>query len=156
MDVLIVQRDELLGTVLADALAEDGISAAVVPDEEALALPPDQAPFVVITGMNRGHNEDLAGVTLARCLRKKWPTLCIIYLASLWPARLAREVLTAVDRFLAKPFAPTQMVRTVRQLMACAPGQHSGGPPLCHTAGSHESGIWGCPGRVRLRGARHP
>jgi DNA-binding response OmpR family regulator len=118
MDVLIVERDELLGTVLAEALAEDGISAAVVPDEEALALPPDQAPLVVITGMNRGHNEDLAGMTLARCMRKKWPTLCITYLASLWPARLAREVLTAGDRFLAKPFAPTQMVRTVRQLMA--------------------------------------
>jgi hypothetical protein len=50
MDVLIVERDELLGTVLADALAEDGMSAAVMPDEEALALPPDQAALVVITG----------------------------------------------------------------------------------------------------------
>jgi DNA-binding response OmpR family regulator len=82
MDVLIVERDELLGTVLAEALAEDGISAAAVPDEEALALAPDQAPLVVITGMNRGHNEDLAGIKLARCMRRKWPTLCIIYLAS--------------------------------------------------------------------------
>jgi hypothetical protein len=44
MDVLIVERDELLGTVLADALAEDGISAAVVPDEEALALPRIKRP----------------------------------------------------------------------------------------------------------------
>jgi DNA-binding response OmpR family regulator len=118
MDVLIVERDELLGAVLADALAEDGISAAAVPDEKALALPPDQAPLVVITGMNRGHNEDLAGMKLARCLRKKWPTLCIVYLASLWPGRLGRDVLTAGDRFLEKPLAPTQMVRTVRQLMA--------------------------------------
>jgi DNA-binding response OmpR family regulator len=118
MDVFIVERDELLGNVLAEALAEDGISAAVVPDEKALALPPDQAPIVVITGMNRGHNEDLAGLKVARCMRKKWPTLCIVYLASLWPARLARDVLTAGDRFLTKPFSPTQMVRTVRQLMA--------------------------------------
>jgi hypothetical protein len=29
--------------------------------------------------MNRGHNEDLAGMTLAKCMRKKWPPLCIIY-----------------------------------------------------------------------------
>jgi DNA-binding response OmpR family regulator len=118
MDVLIVERDELLGTVLADALAEDGTSAAVMPDEEALALPPDQAALVVITGMSRGHTEDLAGMTFGRCMRKKWPTLCIVYLASLWPARLARNVLTAGDRFLAKPVALTQMVRTVRQLIA--------------------------------------
>ena len=118
MDVLIVERDELLGTVLADALVEDGISAAVMPDEEALALPPDQAALVVITGMNRGHTEDLAGMTLGRCMRKKWPTLCIVYLASLWPARLARNVLTAGDRFLAKPVALTQLVRTVQQLIA--------------------------------------
>jgi DNA-binding response OmpR family regulator len=118
MDVLIVERDELLGTVLVDVLAEDGIAAAVMPDEEALLLPSDQAPIVVITGMNRDHNEDLAGLQVATCMRKKWPTLCIVFLASLWPARLARNVLTAGDRFLVKPFSPTQMVRTVRQMMA--------------------------------------
>jgi hypothetical protein len=38
MDVIIVERNELLATVLADALADEGIDAAVVPDdEEALA-----------------------------------------------------------------------------------------------------------------------
>jgi DNA-binding response OmpR family regulator len=106
--------------MLTDALAEDGITAAVMPDDEALVLPSEPAPIVVITGMNRDHNEDLAGLKVATCMRKKWkwPTLCIVFLASLWPFRLARNVLTAGDRFLAKPFAPTQMVRTVRQLMA--------------------------------------
>ena len=34
MDVLIVEQNELLATVLADALADEGIDAAVVPDDE--------------------------------------------------------------------------------------------------------------------------
>ena len=34
MDVLIVEQNELLATVLADALADEGIAAAVVPDDE--------------------------------------------------------------------------------------------------------------------------
>lgn len=44
MDVLIVDRDKLVGSVLADSLDADGISAAVVSDEEALKLPSDDAP----------------------------------------------------------------------------------------------------------------
>ena len=32
MDVLIVERDELIGTVLADALDQDGLTATLVPD----------------------------------------------------------------------------------------------------------------------------
>ena len=43
MDVLIVEKNDLLAEVLADALADDGIEAAVVADdEEALrACQPD-------------------------------------------------------------------------------------------------------------------
>jgi DNA-binding response OmpR family regulator len=75
MDVLIVETDQLIGTMLAEALAEDGITAAVMPDEEALALPPSDAPLTVITGMNRGHQEDMAGLQTVRALRNKWPAL---------------------------------------------------------------------------------
>jgi DNA-binding response OmpR family regulator len=40
MDVLIVERDKLLAEVIADALADDGITVTVVPDEQrALAIP---------------------------------------------------------------------------------------------------------------------
>ena len=118
MDVLIVERDELVGSMLSDVLADDGIAAAVMPDEQALALPPDNAPLVVITGMNRGHSEDLTGLKLAGAMRKKWPTLGVVYLAALWPVRLHRCALAARDRFLAKPVAVTDMVRTVRELIA--------------------------------------
>jgi DNA-binding response OmpR family regulator len=117
MDVIIVERDELVGTMLADTLDAEGISAAVTSDEEALKLP-DDAPQVVITGINRGHNEDLTGLKVVSAMRRRWPPqLCAVYLAALWPAHLRREMLTARERFLTKPVRLAQMSRSVRELL---------------------------------------
>jgi DNA-binding response OmpR family regulator len=117
MDVLIVERDELVGSMLTDVLDGEGISAAVLSDEEALKLPPEDAPRVVITGMNRTHDEDLMGLKLVSAMRRKWPQVCAIYLAALWPARLPRRGLGAGERFLAKPVRLTAMIRAVRELL---------------------------------------
>ena len=43
MDVLIIERDKQMGSVLADTLDGEGISFAVASDEEALNLPSDDA-----------------------------------------------------------------------------------------------------------------
>jgi DNA-binding response OmpR family regulator len=117
MDVLIVERDELIGSMLADTLDAEGIPAEIVPDEGALKLPSDDGPHLVITGINRGHSEDLKGLALVSALRRKWPRLCAIYLAALWPLRLRREGLAASERFLAKPVPLAQLIRTVRELL---------------------------------------
>ena len=115
--MLIVERDELVGSMLTDVLDGEGISAAVLSDEEALKLPPEDAPRVVITGMNRTHDEDLTGLKLVSAMRRKWPHVCAIYLAALWPARLPRRALAAGERFLAKPVRLTTMIRVVRELL---------------------------------------
>jgi DNA-binding response OmpR family regulator len=117
MEVLIVERDELVGATLADTLDAEGIAAAVTSDDEALKLLPGDAPQVVITGINRGHDEDLTGLKVVSAMRRKWPQLCVVYLAALWPARLRREMLTARERFLTKPVRLAQMSRTVRELL---------------------------------------
>jgi DNA-binding response OmpR family regulator len=117
MDVLIVERDELIASMLTDALDGEGISVAVLPDEAALMLTPDEAPRVVITGMNRTHTEDLRGLKLVTAMRRKWPHLCAIYLAALWPARLSCRALAARERFLAKPVRLAAMIRAVRELL---------------------------------------
>jgi hypothetical protein len=117
MDVLIMERDELMATMLADTLAVAGISAAVLADEEALRLPLDQPPQLVITGMNRTHDEDLTGLMLISVLRRKWPRLRAIYLATLWPVRLSRQALTARERFLSKPVGLGTIIDTVRELL---------------------------------------
>ncbi len=98
MDMLIVERDELVGPMFADALEDEGITVAVAPDEEALKLPPDEAPQVVITGMNRGHQEDLTGKVVS-AMRRKWPGLCVIYLAAMWPVRLGRQAFGGASGF---------------------------------------------------------
>jgi DNA-binding response OmpR family regulator len=107
MDVLIVERDELMRSVFADALEAAGIAAAIASDEGALKLPLDDVPQVVITGINRGHNEDLTGLKVISDMRRKWPQLCAIYLSALWPAGLRRDRLAAGERFLTNqcPFA---------------------------------------------------
>ena len=53
-----VERNELLAEVFADALAADGIEAAVVTDdEEALAACQPDMPRVVVTGINRRRDD---------------------------------------------------------------------------------------------------
>src|SRR4051794_4418770 len=117
MDVLVIERNEMIGTMLAEALADAGLSVAVLPDDRAAALPSEPAPRVVITGMNR-HDEDMHGLGLARTLRSRWPGIGIIYLAALWPARLRNRGLGTRERFLAKPLLLTRMIATVRELMS--------------------------------------
>jgi DNA-binding response OmpR family regulator len=117
MEVLIVERDELVGSMLADTLDAEGIAVVLASDEEAMRLPPDDAPQVVITGINRGHNENLRGLDVVSAMRRKWPQLCAIYLAALWPAHLRREVLGARERFLTKPVRLVQLTRIVRELL---------------------------------------
>ena len=54
MTVLIVERDELIADVLATALEEEGIEAAILDDDKiALEACEPEAPQVVITGINR-------------------------------------------------------------------------------------------------------
>ncbi len=117
MDVLIVERDLLVGSVLTDALDAEGISVAVLPDDEALKLTPALSPQVVITSMNRGHGEDCSGLDVVAAMRRKLPGLCAIYLAAIWPARLPRWALAKGERFLEKPVGLAMMVRAVRELL---------------------------------------
>ena len=115
MDVLIVERDGLVAEVIADALAGGGIVSFILHDEaDAFAIPQDEAPQVVITGMNR-RGEDLNGLAVARRLRSRWPALAVVYMAALWPVRLQRHALSFRERFLAKPVHIAKLIATVRE-----------------------------------------
>ena len=95
----------------------EGVSFAVASDEEALNLPSGDAPRVVITGLNCGHYEDLRGLEMVSAMRRKWPQLCALYLAAVWPAHLRRRKLAAGERFLTKPVQLAQMTGTVHELL---------------------------------------
>jgi CheY-like chemotaxis protein len=114
MDVLIVEHDALLAAVLTDALADDGLEAAVVPDdEEALEACQPDMPQVVVTGINR-RRDDLRGLQFGRAIRNRCPLLGVIYMAALWPLQLT---LNARERFLSKPLAMKTLIQTVRELL---------------------------------------
>jgi DNA-binding NtrC family response regulator len=79
MDVLIVERDDLVAEVLADALADVGINAEIaLSDDQALHACHDGEPRVVITSMNRS-DEDLGGVQFGRAMRSRCPWLAVVY-----------------------------------------------------------------------------
>jgi CheY-like chemotaxis protein len=114
MNVLIVEQNELLAVVLADALADEGIEAAVMRDDAAAlaACEPDM-PQVVVTGINR-RRDDMRGLRFGRAIRNRCPLLAVIYMAAIWPAQLT---LCTHERFLAKPLAMGTLIQTVRELM---------------------------------------
>jgi DNA-binding NarL/FixJ family response regulator len=71
MDVLIIERDELVRSLLAETLDAEGITATGAAHEEALKLLSNDAPQEVITGINGGHDEDedLTRLKLFECRR---------------------------------------------------------------------------------------
>jgi DNA-binding NtrC family response regulator len=116
MNVLIVERDELVAELLATTLADEGIDAAIVNDDNKAIEACEHVPQLVITSLNRRH-EDLAGFRLVRAMRARCPRLGAIYMAGLWPVRLPRNALGQRERFLQKPVPLTKLVRTVRELL---------------------------------------
>ena len=117
MDVLIVERDPMVAEVLADALADVGITADITADEDqAIAGCHNSGAHVVITGMNR-RGEDIKGMQFGRAMRARCPFLSVVYLAALWPVMLSRRALDRRERFLAKPVHVANLVNTVRELL---------------------------------------
>jgi|SRR5579871_6572800 len=117
MDVLIVERDPLVAEVLADALADVGITADITAEEDqAVAGCRDSEARVVITGINR-HGEDMKGMQFGRSIRARCPWLGVVYMAALWPSVLDKRALGARERFLTKPVRTGQLVNTVRELL---------------------------------------
>lgn len=117
MDVLIVERDPMVAEVLADALADVGITTDITAHEDqAIAGCRDSEARVVITGINR-HGEDIKGMQFGRAMRDRCPFLSVVYLAAPWPVKLSRRALDRRERFLAKPVHMSELVNTVRELI---------------------------------------
>jgi DNA-binding response OmpR family regulator len=66
----------------------------------------------------------MRGLAAARTLRARWPTVGVIFMAALWPARLCRNAPSARDRFLTKPMRMTNLVQAVRELFRVYPRHH--------------------------------
>ena len=115
--MLIVERDPMVAEVLADALADVGITADITADEDqAIADCHGSGARVVITGINR-RGEDMKGMQFGRAIRARCPFLSVVYLAALWPVAMSRRALGVRERFLSKPVHVTKLASTVRELL---------------------------------------
>ena len=113
--MLIIERDDLIAGVLADAIADEGLTTAVTYTEQEAAAVKDP-PRVVVTCINR-EGEDLRGIAAARELCVRWGCAGILYLAALWPKRLMNNALTERERFLPKPVSISRLTDVIQELL---------------------------------------
>lgn len=120
MDVLLVEDEPLIRTLLWEVLQDAGLEVAEASNAEAalsVAVPvagPEDPPAVVVTDVDLGRGMD--GIALAREARRRWPGVGIVFMTGR-PSNLDGHALGARDRFLPKPFLPDALVGTVRGLM---------------------------------------
>ena len=116
MRVLLVDDDELVRSVITEALCDAGfeVTSFACP-EEALSLPSGHGtPGVVVTDIDLGLT--LNGFDVADGARQRWPNVRIILISGL-PATHTGQTLNPRDRYLQKPFCNDDLVRTINELV---------------------------------------
>ena len=93
--------------VLAADCAESALAAL-----EAAPRPAGLISDVAMPGMD--------GVALARLLRRRWPDLPVVLVSGYAEAALPADLTEEGYHFLAKPYAPTQLLETLGQALGPA------------------------------------
>jgi CheY-like chemotaxis protein len=111
--VLVIEDDELTRIALLDALTEEGMEVdALANAEDALVLiGAGQVPDVLVTDIDLGQG--LHGVDLADMARVRHPDVEVIFISGK-PADPDARALRAHERFLLKPFSPSQLAAAIR------------------------------------------
>jgi DNA-binding response OmpR family regulator len=116
MDVLVVEDEALVRELVCETLLEHGLEVAEAPSaEQALALTEQiGAPEVVVTDVQLGVG--MAGLALAQEVRRRWPEAAVVVMTGT-PLALNGHPFGEREHLLTKPFRPSKLVATVRQLM---------------------------------------
>lgn len=113
--ILVVEDEVLIRLSLAETLRDEGFSVveAANADEALAILASSTALDVVLTDVNMPGSLD--GVALGRYVRSTRPELKVIVVSGRVPPAAAAE---AADAFLAKPYDPASIVRTIDLLLS--------------------------------------
>jgi CheY-like chemotaxis protein len=113
--ILVVEDEVLVRIALAETLRDEGFSVLEAANaDEALAVLASSTPLdVVLTDVNMPGSLD--GVALGRYVRTIRPGLKVIVVSGRVPPEVAAEV---ADAFLAKPYEPASIVRTIDALLS--------------------------------------
>jgi DNA-binding response OmpR family regulator len=119
--ILVVEDDQLVQTMVEEALSEGGFEAALTASgEEAIALlQGDKSSYrAVVTDINLLGKLD--GWDVGRTARELDPTMPVVYMTGTHGEEWASKgVPNSV--LLAKPFAPAQIVTAISQLLNASP-----------------------------------
>jgi CheY-like chemotaxis protein len=115
LDILLIEDDELVRDCLEVALVEAGLETkGSTSAEEALdLLSASQPPSVVVTDINLGPGMD--GLAFMRVARERWPGLPVVFISGRYGALRG---MTAIERFLPKPFTTPALLRAIADVRA--------------------------------------
>lgn len=113
--VLIVEDDLVVGSELADVLAEQGLSVRgpIADGVEALKLARDEPPAVAIVDLNLAG--EINGLTVARHLVEKFGVRIVFVSGQI--GEVVREGMDLTRYFISKPFNEESVVAAVRELI---------------------------------------
>ncbi len=116
MRVLFIEDDDTVRMVVADTLEGEGMDCdAVSNSEDALILMSSgQIPDVLVTDINLGAG--LNGIELADNVRSRFPGVAVVFVSGR-PSDLNGHPLAKRERFLAKPFTPSELVRFINDAL---------------------------------------
>jgi DNA-binding response OmpR family regulator len=120
MEVMVVDDEPLVRELIAEELAEAGLSVAEACSAEvALGWIVDDArpPSCLITDVNLGSGMD--GISLACEVRKRWPRVCLVVVSGN-ASNLERLAPGSCERTYVKPFDPRQLAAEVQHLVSRA------------------------------------
>jgi two-component system, response regulator PdtaR len=115
MVILLVDDDDLVRTVLAEALSDAGYEVVDTGDPlEALGLPEGLGPpDVLITDIDLGS--DLNGIDVASKARGLWPDVRIILISGL-SADHTGQSRDPRDRYIQKPFSGARLLGEIARM----------------------------------------
>lgn len=115
--VLLVEDNAALRQASSAMLAAAGfeVRQAECAREARAWLQTGRAPDALLTDINLGEGAD--GFDLAREARSLHPRLPVVYMSALCAGRFAAEGVDSA-RFVAKPFAPGDMIGALSQVLA--------------------------------------
>lgn len=117
--ILIIEDDLVVGSELADVLAEQGLTVfgPVADGVEALKLARDEPPAVAIVDLNLAG--EINGLTVARHLVEKFGVRIVFVSGQI--SDVVREGMDLTRHFISKPFNDEAVISAVRELIDKGP-----------------------------------
>jgi DNA-binding NtrC family response regulator len=112
--VLIVEDEPLVRLMAVDVLAEAGFAVLQAGNADEALRVLDSHPQVRVVFCDIELPGSLNGLGLARCICERWPAIGLV-LTSGHP--LYKEMAARKGRFLAKPYAGSELVHQIEEAM---------------------------------------